>query len=55
MQEATRTARAEGLCDLLYADDLVKTAESEEETVRNKVGVWKREMETKGSIKGKHK
>ena len=43
MQEATRAARGEGLWDLLYADDLVITAESEEEAVR-KFGVWKREM-----------
>ena len=47
MQEATREARGEGLWDLLYADDLVITAESEEEAVR-KFGVWKREMETRG-------
>ena len=47
MQEATREARGEGLWDLLYADDLVITAESEEEAVR-KIGVWKREMETRG-------
>ena len=46
MQEATREARGEGLWDL-YADDLVITAESEEEAIR-KFGVWKREMETRG-------
>ena len=42
MQEATREARGEGLWDLLYADDLVITAESEEEAVR-KFGEWKRD------------
>ena len=47
MQEATKKARGEGLWDFLYADDLVITAESEEEAVR-KIGVWKREMETRG-------
>ena len=31
---------------MLHADDLVITAESEEEAVR-KFGVWKREMETR--------
>ena len=34
MQEVTRDARGEGLWDLLYADDLVITAESEDEAVR---------------------
>ena len=43
MQEATRTAREEDLWDLLYADDLVITADSEEEAVR-KFHIWKREM-----------
>ena len=38
--EATRESRGEGLWDLLYADDLVITSESEEEAVR-KFGVWK--------------
>ena len=47
MQEATREAR-EGLWDLLYAADLVITAESEE-AVR-KLSVWKRQMETRGLI-----
>ena len=47
MQEATRTARSEGLWDLLNANGLVKTAKSEEEAVRMFV-VWKREMETRG-------
>ena len=47
IQEATGKARGEGLWDLLYANDLVITAESEEEAVR-KFGVWKREMETRG-------
>ena len=46
IQEATRTARGERLWDL-YADDLAKTAESEEVAV-SKFGVWKRK------IKGKH-
>ena len=47
MQEATRAAREEDMWDLLYADDLVITAESEEEAVR-KLHIWKREMETRG-------
>ena len=47
MQEATRAARSEGLWDLLYAYDLVITAESKKEAVRN-FGVWKREMESRG-------
>ena len=47
MQEETRAARGEGLWDLLYADELVITAESEGEAVRKFV-VWKREMETRG-------
>ena len=42
MQEATREARGEGLWDLLYADDLVITAESEEDAVR-KFGAWTKE------------
>ena len=40
MQEATRTARGEGVRNL-YANDLVITAESEEEAVR-KFGAWKK-------------
>ena len=47
MHKATRAARGEGLWDLLYADDLMITAESEEEAAR-KFSVWKREMETRG-------
>ena len=48
MQEATRAARDERLWDLLYADDLVITTESEKKAVR-KFGVWNlREMETRG-------
>ena len=47
MQEATRAARGEGLWVLLYVDNLVITAESEEKVIR-KFGVWKREMETRG-------
>ena len=39
-QEATRAAKDEGLWDLLYADDLVITTESEENAV-GKFGVWK--------------
>ena len=46
MQEATRAARCEGLWDLLYADDLVITTESEEKAVRN-FDVWKSEIETR--------
>ena len=42
MQETTREARSEGLWDLLYADDLVITAESEEDAVR-KFGAWTKE------------
>ena len=45
MQEVTRAAKGEGLWDVLQADDLVITDETEEEAVR-KFGVWKREMET---------
>ena len=44
IQEATKEVRGERLWDLLYTDDLVMTAESEEEAVR-KFGVWKRGME----------
>ena len=44
IQEATKEVRGERLWDLLYTDDLVMTAESEEEKVR-KFGVWKRGME----------
>ena len=47
MQEAIRAAKGNGFCDLLYADDLVITAESEEEAVK-KFGVWKIEMKTRG-------
>ena len=47
IKEATREAIGEGLWDLLYADDLVITAESKEEAVRRS-GVWKKEMETRG-------
>ena len=47
MLEATREERGEGLWDWLYSDDLVITAESEEETVK-KSGIWKRQMETRG-------
>ena len=47
MQEATRAAGGEGLWDLLYVNDLVIIAESEEEAVR-KFGVCKKEMETRG-------
>ena len=46
MQEATKAARGEDIWNLLYADDLVITAESEEEAVR-KFSLWKREMETR--------
>ena len=42
MQEATRAARGEGLWDLLYTDDLVITAESEEVEEVRKFSVWKR-------------
>ena len=47
MQEATKEARREGLKELLYADDLVLMAESEEEAVE-KFRTWKREMERRG-------
>ncbi len=43
MQEATKEARREGLKELLYADDLVLMAESEEEAVE-KFNAWKRGM-----------
>ena len=46
MQEATRAAKDEGLWYLLYADDLVITAVSEEEAAR-KFGLWKRQMEAR--------
>ncbi len=47
MQEATKEARREGLKELLYADDLVMMAESEEEAVE-KFTTWKGEMERRG-------
>ena len=34
MQEATRAARGDNMWDILYADDLVITAETEDEAVR---------------------
>ena len=51
MQEATRAARGEVLWNLLYANDLVITVESEEEAVRILV-YGKKEMETRG-LKGR--
>ncbi len=47
MQEATKGARREGLKELLYADNLVLMAESEEEA-EEKFSAWKREMERRG-------
>ena len=51
MQETTRAGRGEGLWDLLYADDLVITAESEEEAVRK--FVWKRYRPTMLMVMGR--
>ena len=47
MEEAAKTARGEGPWELLYADDLVLTAETKEEVTRmfNK---WKEQMELRG-------
>ena len=47
MEEATKAARGEGPWELLYADDLVLTAESEDEAV-NMFNRWKGEMEKRG-------
>ncbi len=44
MQEATKEARGEGLKELLYVNDLVLMAESEEEAVE-KFRAWKRGYE----------
>ncbi len=47
MQEATKEARREGLKELLYADDLVLLAESEDEAVE-KFNACKWGMEKRG-------
>ncbi len=47
MQEATKEARREDLKELLYVDDLVLLAESEEE-VLGKFSAWKRGMGRRG-------
>ena len=47
MQEATKDVRDDGIMELLYADDLVLTAETEEGVVE-KFRAWKEEMETRG-------
>lgn len=47
MQEATKEARGEGPWELLYADDLVLTAETLEE-VRDMFNRWKAGMEQRG-------
>ena len=47
MEEATKECQDEALWHLLYADDLVLTAESKEE-VERKFLEWKRPLETRG-------
>ncbi len=47
MQEVTKEERGEGLMELLYADDLVLMAETEEE-VMDRFSAWKRRMERRG-------
>ncbi len=47
MQEVTKEARREGLKELLYVDDLMLMAESEEEAVE-KFSAWRRGMERRG-------
>jgi len=47
MQEATKEERGENLKELLYADDLVLMAETEEE-VMERFSAWKRGMEKRG-------
>ena len=47
IQEATKEERGENLKELLYADDLVLMAETEEEVVE-KFRAWKRGMEKRG-------
>ncbi len=52
MLEATKLATGDGPWELLYADDLVLTAESEKEVI-HMFNRWKEEMEQKG-IENKH-
>ncbi len=47
MEEVTKLARGDGPWELLYADDLVLTAESREE-VTDMINRWKEEMEQRG-------
>ena len=47
MQEATKEERGENLKELLYADDLVLMAETEEEVVE-RFSAWKRGIEKRG-------
>ena len=47
MEEATKLARGDGPWELLYADDLVLTAESKEE-VTDMFNRWKEGMEQRG-------
>ncbi len=47
MEEATKLARGDGPWELLYADDLVLTAESEEEVI-HMFNRWKEEIEQRG-------
>ena len=47
MEEVTKLARGDGPWELLYADDLVLTAESKEE-VTGMFNRWKEEMEQRG-------
>jgi hypothetical protein len=47
MEEATREGRRDGLWELLYADDLVLSAETKEEAIEQ-FNNWKRKTEKKG-------
>ena len=47
MEEATRGCRESGVCNLLYADDLVLTGESTDE-VKRMFENWKEAMEIRG-------
>ena len=47
MEEATKECRVEGLMELLYADDLILTGETNE-VVRAKFLMWKDGMERRG-------
>ncbi len=47
MEKATKLARGDGPWELLYADDLVLTAESKKE-VADMFNRWKEEMKQRG-------